>query len=143
VHLSAAPAVGLRVHKEKETKKMCICAHKSKEETFFFMERTYTFSLFLFLYEAQSTAGLGVMSLQPYWKPGDINQILEIRMQPVSQTQPEFVFKNTTPLPGGLAKRKLLGIHTMDFLGIPNLLQCGRLLRMTFFSHPKPPVRIQ
>ena len=47
-----------------------------------------------------------------------INQILEIQMHPVSQTQPELVFKNTTPLLGGLAKRELLGIHTMDFLGI-------------------------
>jgi hypothetical protein len=47
-----------------------------------------------------------------------MNQILEIRMHPVSQTQAELVFKNTTPLPGGLAKRELLGIHTMDFLGI-------------------------
>jgi hypothetical protein len=39
-------------------------------------------------------------------------------MHPVSQTQAELVFKNTTPLPGGLAKRELLAIHTMDFLGI-------------------------
>ena len=37
-------------------------------------------------------------------KIGHINQILEIQMHPVSQTQPELVFKNTTPLPGGFAK---------------------------------------
>ena len=37
-------------------------------------------------------------------KIGHINQILEIQMYPVSQTQRELVFKNTTPLPGGFAK---------------------------------------
>ena len=37
-------------------------------------------------------------------KIGHINQILKIQMYPVSQTQRELVFKNTTPLPGGFAK---------------------------------------
>jgi len=33
---------------------------------------------------------------EPYWEDGHINQILEIQMYPVSQTQRELVFKNTT-----------------------------------------------
>jgi hypothetical protein len=36
VHLSAAPAVGLRVHKEKETKKMCMCALINQKKKHFF-----------------------------------------------------------------------------------------------------------
>jgi hypothetical protein len=37
-------------------------------------------------------------------------QILKTRMHPASQTQHELVFKNQPPLPGGVAKRELLGI---------------------------------
>ena len=48
-----------------------------------------------------------------------INQILETRMHPVSQTQPELVFKNTTPLPGGVwLKENVWEFDTVDFLGI-------------------------
>jgi len=57
------------------------------------------------------------------------NQILEIRMHHVSQTQAELVFKNTTPLPGGLAKKELLEfILPWTFWKLLNLLQQGRLL---------------
>ena len=48
----------------------------------------------------------------------NINQILEIRVHPVSQTQAELVFKNTTPAGGWVDQKELLGIHTMGFLGI-------------------------
>ncbi len=67
-------------------------------------------------------------------KIGHINQILEIQMYPVSQTQRELVFKNTTPRQGGLPNENFWEFIPWTFWELPNLLQCGRLLRMTFKS---------
>ena len=70
-----------------------------------------------------------------YWRRlGILIRILEIQMLPVSQTQPELVFKNTTPLPGGLPNENFWEFIPWTFWELPNLLQCGRLLRMTFKS---------
>jgi hypothetical protein len=45
------------------------------------------------------------------------NQILDTRMHPVSQTQPELVFKNPPPLAGELALLDVSEFDTLYFLG--------------------------
>ena len=48
----------------------------------------------------------------------------------------ELVFKNTTPLPGGLPNENFWEFIPWTFWELPNLPQCGRLLRMTFKGFP-------
>jgi hypothetical protein len=58
-------------------------------------------------------------------------------MHPVSQTQPELVFKSPTPCQGTWLYSTFRSSIPWTFWELPNLIPCGRLRRMTFKSFGK------